>query len=98
MRLVKLTDEQLIDLVFEKEIVIDNIAIRSKDSFLRVLAKLDERLSDGKIFKREDTVFCESIGNKNTRVRGGIIKRSASGRRKSVNGPIKRFVRDVKSI
>jgi hypothetical protein len=58
MQKIELSCNQIIDLIFEKKIMNENITLTSKDSCLAILATLDTRLTDGKIFSRKNTVVC----------------------------------------
>lgn len=85
---IKLNAEQIVDLIFEKEILIDNIAIRSKDSCLCVLSRLDQRLRDEKIFRNQNPVFSWDDDRKNSRTRSRFDDRVAFSRREKVNGAV----------
>ncbi len=52
-----LSSEDLVDLIFEKKLSCGNQIIYVKDSGLCTLAKLEERLENGKIFNRKGTFF-----------------------------------------
>lgn len=69
MNSLELTDEQIIDLIFEKKITCGQNVISTKHSCLAILAKLDERLRDGKIIRSEDPIFCRHVECTNTRNR-----------------------------
>ena len=88
MILAKLTNEQIVDLIFEKEILIDNIRISSKDSGLCILSALDQRLRDGKIFRNQNTVLFGNTHRKGPRNRIRIDDRIDSKRREKINGSV----------
>lgn len=55
---IELTRQEIIDLIFEKKVVGEEFEISTKDSCLSILAELDMRLKDGKIFNRKASVVC----------------------------------------
>ena len=59
MNTYELSDEEIIDLIFEKKVCVKNISVRSKHSFLTILAKLDQRLRDENIVKTEEPIFSD---------------------------------------
>jgi hypothetical protein len=84
----KLTAEQIIDLIFEKEIVIDNMRISSEHSYLSILSALDRRLRDGKVTECQDPVFCWTINGKDIGTGSWANDWKKFGRRKKANGAI----------
>lgn len=66
METIELSDEQILDLVFERKIMYGEIEISAMHSALCFLSKLDERLRDVNIIGSQDTVFCRSYGRNDT--------------------------------
>ena len=60
MEQINLTEDQIIDLIFEKKIIYENISISAKHSSLGIIFKIEERLRNGKIPRRKNSVFCQS--------------------------------------
>lgn len=58
MQKIELSTNQIIDLIFEKKIMNGNTVVSAKDSCLAILAILDTRLTDGKIFSRKNPMVC----------------------------------------
>lgn len=85
---MELTNEQIVDLIFEKKIVVDGIELQAKQSCLSILAELDQRLADGKIFKRQDTIFCGDDRAMDSGEREPAISGVGPGRRKKLHGKI----------
>lgn len=56
---ITLTDEQILNLIFKKKILIGDFSITSEGSFFSILAKLEERLINGKISHTKNSVLCE---------------------------------------
>lgn len=73
MKKITLSDEQIIDLIFEKKINFENISISAKHSYLGILSKLDERLRYGKILRCKDPIFCEPSQSADHGDRIGLI-------------------------
>lgn len=75
MEKIELTDDQILDLVFDKKIVYGNIEICAIHNALCFLSKLDERLRDDSIIGSEDSVFCRPNSGHNTGGRKSVIVR-----------------------
>ena len=69
MNLISLTADEILDLIFEKKIANGIVNIESKHSYLSILSKLDERLSNGKISRSQDSVFCRQFASEDRRSR-----------------------------
>lgn len=82
--MIEITDEQLLDLIFEREIEIDNLKIRGKHTFLGLLSKLDDRVRNGKCNSCETTVFCRPTARHDHGARGKITLRTRDRRGKEV--------------
>ena len=60
MKKIELTAEDIVNLIFEKKIKIGENELLAKNSCLAILAELDRRLNDGKIFNRKNTMVLGS--------------------------------------
>ena len=69
---VTLTDDQIVDLIFERQIMVEGVAVSSRSSCLSILAKLELRLNDGKSFKRKNPVFLRSASYKHYGTRAAV--------------------------
>lgn len=52
MNKIELTSDEIVDLIFEKKIIIDNVEISLKHSCLSVLSTLEDRIYAKNIFRR----------------------------------------------
>lgn len=86
MNTIELDTDQILDLIFEKKITYGNIRLSGTHSFLAILSKLEERLSDGKVLRGADTIFCGTPERQDNRVRGHAVEWSKhGGRRKTLD-------------
>jgi len=58
MEKIELTDEDILNLVFDRKIIYGNIEISAMHNSLCFLSKLDQRLRDDDFIGSEDSVFC----------------------------------------
>ena len=79
---IEITDEEIIDLIFERKIEIGQCKISTGNSFHEILAKLEERLCYGKINRSETTAFCGTLGERNSRPGVKFIGRAIGSRGK----------------
>lgn len=84
MSKLELTDDQIVDLIFEKKIIIDNICVDTKSSCLSILAKLEDRLRNGKIITCKTPVFCGSAEKRSGALRKQPYHGTYTGRKKGV--------------
>jgi len=85
MNKLELSDDQIVDLIFEKKIIVDNICVYTKSSCLSILAKLEDRLRNGKIISCKNTVFCGPAEERGGEIREQSFNRPYSRRRKVVH-------------
>lgn len=52
MNKIELTSDEIVDLIFEKKIIINNLEISLKHSCLSVLSTLEERLNEKRFLNR----------------------------------------------
>ncbi len=69
MNNILLNSDQIIDLIFEKHTLFDDICIATRDSGMEILHKIEERLIHGKVLNRKVELLRESDGRKDHRVR-----------------------------
>ena len=84
MNEIEMTDEQIVNLIFERKVKIGETQVLSKNSFHEILAKLEERLCYGKISRREDTALRRVDDSKNTKPRKPSASRTVGLGRKAV--------------
>jgi hypothetical protein len=80
--MIELTDEQILDLIFERQIEIDNLKVRGKHTFLGLLSKLDERMRNGKVDSGEVAIFCRPLARNDHGARGTVTLRTCNRRGK----------------
>lgn len=85
MEEIELTDDQIIDLIFERKIDLGQTKILAKNSFHEILAKLEERLCYGKISRSKNPALCRNDGGSNSGTRVQLIGRPIGARRKKVH-------------
>ena len=75
MEKIELTDEDILNLVFDRKIIYGNIEISAMHNSLCFLSKLDQRLRDDDFIGSEDSVFCRPNSGHNTGGRKSVIVR-----------------------
>lgn len=89
MEKIELTDDQILDLVFDKKIIYGNIEINAMHNALCFLSKLDQRLRDDDIIGSETSVFCRSDGSHDTsRRKPAVIRGRIPKTRKNCNAEV----------
>lgn len=83
--MISLTDEQLLDLIFEREVEVGGMKVRGNHTFLGLLSKLENRLSDGKINCCEAPIFCRPAQRHDHGARGKITLRTRNRHGKEVH-------------
>lgn len=84
MNEIELTDDQIIDLIFERKIQIEQCKIKTENSFHEILAKLEERLCYGKVNRSTNSALCRSNEPRNPEFRGPFTYRTVGRGRKAV--------------
>lgn len=84
MNEIEITDDQIVDLIFERKVDLGDIKLNATNSFHEILAKLEERLCYGKITRSKNPVFCGVNDKPNSATRVELIGRPISSRRKKV--------------
>ena len=84
MNEIELSDNQIIDLIFERKIDIGDSKILTTNSFHEILAKLEERLCYGKIDRSETATFRGNDNSRNTTQRVPTAYRTVGLGRKAV--------------
>lgn len=69
---ISLTDEQILNLIFKGKIHADERTISASGSFFSILAKLEERLINGKISEGKNSILCEAFESDGSRYRKKI--------------------------
>jgi hypothetical protein len=84
MNEIQLTDDQIIDLIFERKIDLGQTKISCDNSFHEILGKLEQRLCYGKIPRSKDSTLCRNDDKSNSGTRVEVVDRPVSARRKKV--------------
>jgi len=66
MHKITLDTNDIVDLIFDKKIIVGDQVLDSSDSTLRILNAIEERLIYGKAFRPENSVFCRSNNAENS--------------------------------
>ena len=82
---IEITDDQIVDLIFERKIDLGQTKILATNSFHEILAKLEERLCNGKISRSKNPALCGNDGGANTGTRIELIGRPIGARRKKIH-------------
>lgn len=85
MNEIQLTDEQIVDLIFERKIDLGQTKILATNSFHEILAKLEERLCYGKISRSKNSALCGNAGTASAGARVEFVGRAIGARRKKVH-------------
>lgn len=85
MNEIELTDDQIVDLIFERKIDLGQTKILAMNSFHEILAKLEERLCYGKISRSSNTALRGNDGTASAGTRVEFVGRAVGGRRKKVH-------------
>ncbi len=66
MTKISLDTQDILDLIFDKKIIVGDQTVFSEDSTLRILNAIEERLIYGKAFRSENSVFRRPNHTENT--------------------------------
>ncbi len=82
MNEMQITDDQIVDLIFERKIDLGHTKLSTMNSFHEILAKLEERLCYGKITRSKNTALCGIDGSSDSGDRSKSAKRPVGRTRK----------------
>ena len=85
MNEIELTDDQIVDLIFERKVKLGQTKILATNSFHEILAKLEERLCYGKISRSKDSAFCGVDGKSNSGNRVKPLNRAVRRNREKIH-------------